>query len=109
MFSRERAAKDRWLAEDRGPRGVELSGRSENSLGPEGLGCCLALLSSAFNVTERNCESDRDDRQLLTASGEKSHMSAGFIAVCASATHARTHAMEENVKPGLKMKRSGSA
>lgn len=51
---------------------LELSGRSENSLGPEGLGCCLALLSRAFNVTERNCQSDRGDGQLLTASGEKS-------------------------------------
>lgn len=47
----------------------------KHSLGPEGLGCCLPLLSSAFNVTERNCESDRVDRQLLTASGEKSRMS----------------------------------
>lgn len=47
----------------------------KHSLGPEGLGCCLPLLSSAFNVTERNCESDRVDRQLLTASGEKSCMS----------------------------------
>lgn len=48
-----------------------LWSQRKHSLGPEGLGCCLPLLSSAFNVTERNCGSDRVDRQLLTASGEK--------------------------------------
>lgn len=70
---------------DRGPRGAGLSGRSENSLRPEGSGCCLALLSSAFNVTERNCQSDRDDRQLLTASGEKRRLVHCGVSVC----HAR--------------------
>lgn len=36
-----------------------------------GLGCCLVLLSAAFNMTEHNSESDHIDRKLLTMSGKK--------------------------------------
>lgn len=40
-----------------------------------GLGCCLTLLSTAFNMTEHNSDSDHIDRKRLTRSGEKSDMS----------------------------------
>lgn len=51
-----------------------------------GLGCCLALLSTAFNMTEHNSESDHIDRKLLTMSGEKVIFHCGIF--CISATHA---------------------
>lgn len=54
-----------------------------------GLGCCLALLSTAFNMTEHNSDSDHIDRKLLTMSGEKVICQLFHCGVfCTTATHA---------------------
>lgn len=54
-----------------------------------GLGCCLALLSTAFNMTKHNSDSDHIDRKLLTMSGEKVICQLFHCgAFCTTATHA---------------------
>lgn len=49
--------------------GIWCPGKTKSQA--RGLGCCLAPLSTAFNMTEHNSDSDHIDRKLLTMSGEK--------------------------------------
>ena len=68
-----------------------------------GLGCCPALLSTAFNMKECNSESDHIDRQLLTMSGEKVICQ---LFHCGTFCMTATHATEQHWELGIKKKRS---
>lgn len=60
-----------------------------------GLGWCLALLSTAFNMTEHNSDSDHIDRKLLTMSGEKVICHLFHCGIfCMAATHAKKRKSE---------------
>lgn len=54
-----------------------------------GLGCCLALLSTVFSMTEHNSDSDHIDIKRLTMSGEKVICQLFHCGIyCMTATHA---------------------
>lgn len=52
--------------------------RGQTKSQTRGLGCCLASLSTAFNMTEHNSDLDHIDRNFWLCQGKKSDM--GFIA-----------------------------
>lgn len=63
-----------------------------------GLGCCLALLSTVFNMIEHNSDSDHIDRKLLTMSGEKVICQLFHCGVfCMTATHAMEWKLQQKV------------